>query len=50
MCQYDEANTDRQGIYRHSKGCYHVDRVSVQWLTLADIFINLVVNKMRGDY
>jgi hypothetical protein len=50
MCQYDEANTEHQGIYRHSKGCYHVARVSVQWPILVDIFINVVVSKMRGDY
>jgi hypothetical protein len=50
MYQYDEANTEHQGIYRHSKGCYHVARVSVQWPTLVDIFINVVVNNMRGDY
>jgi hypothetical protein len=50
MCKYDDkANMEHQRIRRHSKGCYHVARVSVQWPSLVDIIIKVVV-KMRGDY
>lgn len=35
-------------ICRHSKGCYHVVRVSVQWPSLVNTVINFVVNKIQG--
>lgn len=51
MCKYDDkANMEHQRRRRHSKGCYHVARVSLQGPSLVDIIIKVVVNKVAGDY